>query len=131
MEIIGRLTADSTVKTVGEGKQVVNFGIAINDSYKPKDGEKREITTYVDCSFWRDAKRAQWLKKGAMVLLTGRIGTNAYMDREGNAVARLTFHVNEINILVFTKSEGQPQAVVKEQGFIPDVSQLPKEDLPF
>ena len=131
MEIIGRLTADSTVKTVEEGKQVLNFSIAINDSYKPKDGEKREITTYVDCSFWRDAKRAQWLKKGAMVLLTGRIATNAYMDREGNAVARLTFHVNEINILVFAKSEGQPQAVVKEQGFIPDVSQLPKEDLPF
>lgn len=131
MEIIGRLTADSTVKTIGENKQVVNFSIAINDSYKPKDGEKREITTYVDCSFWRDAKRAQWLKKGAMVLLTGRIGTNAYMDREGNAVARLTFHVNEINILVFAKSERQPTAVQTGLNSIPDISQLPKDDLPF
>lgn len=131
MEIIGRLTADSTVKTIGENKQVVNFSIAMNDSYKPKDGEKREITTYVDCSFWRDAKRAQWLKKGAMVLLTGRIGTNAYMDREGNAVARLTFHVNEINILVFANSEGQPTAVQTGLNSIPDISQLPKDDLPF
>lgn len=131
MEIIGRLTADSTVKTVGEGKQVVNFSIAINDSYKPKDGERVEMTSYVDCSFWRDAKRAQWLKKGAMVQLTGRIGTNAYMDREGNAVARLTFHVNEINILVFAKSEGQPTAVQTGLNSIPDISQLPKDDLPF
>ena len=131
MEIIGRLTADSTVKTIGEGRQVVNFSIAMNDSYKPKDGEKVEMTTYVDCSFWRDAKRAQWLKKGAMVLLAGRIGTNAYMDKEGNAVARLTFHVNEINILVFAKKEGQPITAKEELNFIPDVSELPKDDRPF
>lgn len=131
MDIIGRLTADSTVKTIGENKTVVNFSIAMNDTYKPKDGEKREITTYVDCAYWRDAKRAEWLKKGAMVQLTGRIGLNAYLDREGNAVARLTFHVNDINILVFAKREEQPQEAVKKQGFIPDVSQLPKDDLPF
>jgi single-strand DNA-binding protein len=131
MEIIGRLTADSTVKKIGEDKQVVNFSIAMNDTYKPKDGEKREITTYVDCAFWRDAKRAEWLKKGAMVQLTGRIGLNAYLDREGNAVARLTFHVNDINILIFAKRDEQPQAVAKKQGFIPAVSELPKDDLPF
>ncbi len=131
MEIIGRLTADSTVKTIGDGKQVVNFSIAMNDSYKPKDGEKKEVTTYVDCSFWKDAKRAQYLKKGALVLLTGRIGTNAYLDREGNAVARLTFHVNDINILAFPKRAERPQAVAKEENTVPHISQLPNEDLPF
>ncbi len=131
MEIIGRLTADSTVKTIGDGKQVVNFSIAMNDSYKQKDGEKKEVTTYVDCAFWRDAKRAQWLKKGAMVLLTGRIGINTYTNREGDTVTRLTFHVNDINILLFAKQAEQPTAVKTDLNFIPDVSQLPTEDLPF
>lgn len=131
MEIIGRLTADSTVKKIGDNKQVVNFSIAMNDTYKPKDGEKREITAYVDCAFWRDAKRAQWLKKGAMVQLTGRIGLNAYLDREGNAVARLTFHVNDINILVFARKDEQPSAVKTDLNFIPAISELPKDDLPF
>jgi single-strand DNA-binding protein len=131
MEIIGRLTADSTVKTIGNDKQVVNFSIAMNDSYKSKDGEKKEVTTYVDCSFWKDAKRAQWLKKGALVVLTGRIGTNAYVDRDGNAVARLTFNVNDINILVFAKQAEQPKEAKTDLNFIPDVSQLPTGDVPF
>lgn len=112
MEIIGRLTADSTVKNIGEDKKVVNFSIAMNDSYKQKNGEKKEITTYVDCAFWQDAKRAEWLKKGAMVQLSGRIGINAYTNREGNAVAKLTFHVNEINILVFAKRDEQPASKI-------------------
>ncbi|WP_277014258.1 single-stranded DNA-binding protein [Flavobacterium lindanitolerans] len=131
MEIIGRLTADSEVKTVGNGKQVVNFSIAVNDSYKPKDGERVEITTYVDCSFWGDVKRTQWLKKGAMVLLTGRIGTNAYVNKEGKAVARLTLHVNNINILLFAKKDEQPTTVKTGFDLVPDISELPKEDLPF
>ncbi len=131
MEIIGRLTADSTVKKIGDNKQVVNFSIAMNETYKPKDGEKREITTYVDCSYWLDAKRAQWLKKGAMVVLTGRIGTNAYVDKKGEAVARLTFHVNDINILVFAKQDGQQKEVKTDLNFVPSLSELPKEDIPF
>ena len=34
MELTGRITADAKLSTVKDGRQVVNFTIAINDSYK-------------------------------------------------------------------------------------------------
>ncbi|HET7898519.1 MAG TPA: single-stranded DNA-binding protein, partial [Flavisolibacter sp.] len=39
MTLIGRITKDAIVNTTKEGRKVVNFSIAINESYKPKGGE--------------------------------------------------------------------------------------------
>lgn len=65
MEIVGRITANSVVHKVGNDKQVVNFSIAINDKYKPKDSsEVKEVVTYINCSYWLNTKTAKWLKKG-------------------------------------------------------------------
>ncbi|MDI5950310.1 single-stranded DNA-binding protein [Flavobacterium yafengii] len=104
MEITGRITADATIHKVNSDKQVVNFSIAINDSYKPKNStEPREIVTNIDCSYWLNAKTAEWLKKGALVQLFGRIGLSVYNSSDGKALGRLTFHTNSLKILVFAK----------------------------
>lgn len=111
MEITGRLTADASVQKVSNDRQVVNFSIAINDNYKPKGNtEVKEIVTYINCSYWLSAKTAQWLKKGTLVQLFGRIGINVYNNSEGVAVGTLTFHTNNIKILVFPKKEDTAQA---------------------
>ncbi|WP_369331520.1 single-stranded DNA-binding protein [Danxiaibacter flavus] len=50
--MFGRLTADATVKTIKDERQVVNFSIAINDNVKAWDtGEIRKLVTYVNCSY--------------------------------------------------------------------------------
>ncbi len=36
MEMTARLTEDAKISITKSEKQVVNFGVAINDSYKPK-----------------------------------------------------------------------------------------------
>ncbi|KQO24920.1 single-stranded DNA-binding protein [Flavobacterium sp. Leaf82] len=118
MEITGRLTADASVQEVNSDKQVVNFSIAINDNYKPKGStEVKEVVTYINCSYWLNAKTAQWLKKGTLVQLFGRIGINVYNNSEGVAVGTLTFHTNNIKILVFPKKEdtAQTNSAVKEK----------------
>ncbi|MCC9066017.1 single-stranded DNA-binding protein [Flavobacterium aquidurense] len=118
MEITGRLTADASVQEVNSDKQVVNFSIAINDNYKPKGStEVKEVVTYINCSYWLNAKTAQWLKKGTLVQLFGRIGMSVYNNSEGVAVGTLTFHTNSIKILVFPKKEDTAQAnsAVKEK----------------
>ena len=104
MEITGRVTADASVQKVNNDKQVVNFSIAINDNYKPKGStEVKEVTTYINCSYWLNTATAHWLKKGTLVQLFGRIGMNVYNNSEGEAVGTLTFHTNNIKILVFAK----------------------------
>ena len=43
--IIGRVTKNAEINQLKNDRQVVNFSVAINDSYKTKDGERREQTT--------------------------------------------------------------------------------------
>jgi len=37
----------------------VNFGIAINDRSKPKEGARVELTTKIECAYWLNAKVGQ------------------------------------------------------------------------
>jgi single-strand DNA-binding protein len=99
MELTGRLTADAKVSEVTGGKKVVNFSIAINDSYKPKDGERVERTTYVDCAYWINAKVGDYLKKGLLVQLYGRIGSRAWVNKDGNAQSSVTCNISGLKFL--------------------------------
>ncbi|MGN7986474.1 MULTISPECIES: single-stranded DNA-binding protein [Pedobacter] len=98
MEITGRLTGDATVKTLNGERKVVNFSIAINDSYR-SGGEQKKITTFFDCSYWLNTGIAEYLKKGGWVQIYGRVGVNAYINGGGEAKASLTFHTTEVKLL--------------------------------
>jgi len=129
MEITGRLTRDAVVAKTAKDRQVVNFSIAVNDTYKTKDSnEVKKIVTFIDCSYWLSAGIAQWLKKGTMVELFGRIGVNAYLSSEGKAVGSLTFHTSNIKILIFA-SDAQP---VQAHAVSPKKDKKEEsDDLPF
>ncbi|MFV8375922.1 single-stranded DNA-binding protein [Flavobacterium sp. GSP11] len=131
MEITGRVTADAVVHKVGNDRQVVNFSIAINDNYKPKGStEVKEIVTYINCSYWLSAKVAEWLKKGALVQLFGRIGLNVYSNSEGKAFGSLTFHTNNIKILIFAKKSEQAENITAHPAVRGTTSET-ADDLPF
>ena len=103
MEITGRVTADAAVRRAGE-KEVLSFTIAVNDRYKVAgSSEYKEVTTFINCSYWLSMKAAQWVKKGAVVLLNGRLGMHVYINSEGNPIGSIDFHVNAINIVAFAK----------------------------
>jgi single-strand DNA-binding protein len=61
--IVGRITQNAVINTLKNDKKVVNFSVAINDSYKTKQGERKEQTTYYNCSYWINAKIADFLPK--------------------------------------------------------------------
>lgn len=104
MEITGRITKDATLVKISAEKQVVNFSIAINDSYKAKGSSQiKEVITYINCDYWLSPNIVPYLKKGALVELFGRIGLNVYTNAEGKPLGSLTFHINSLKILVFAK----------------------------
>jgi single-strand DNA-binding protein len=126
MEITGRVTADAKVSPTKNEKKVTNFTIAINDRYKTKEGELKEVVTYVNCSYWIASKVADVLKKGTIVELGGRISANAYTNKDGQPKASLNFHVNSIKIHQFAKkSEGTVNTPAEA------VTSDPADDLPF
>jgi len=131
MEITGRIVKDASIFKVKENREVVNFSIAVNDSYRPKGStEVKKIVTYIDCSYWLSAGLAQWLKKGTLVQLFGRIGMNVYIGNDSQAHGALTFHTSDIKILVFaqadsTKSAPAPAKAPKKQQASNDPDDLP------
>lgn len=98
MNITGRLTRDAEIRTLPSEKQVVNFSVAVNDSYKNKQGERVEQTTYFECAYWISANVARLLTKGTLVELTGRVSTRAWVNKEGKAKAGLNFHTSQIKL---------------------------------
>ncbi|WP_017496427.1 single-stranded DNA-binding protein [Flavobacterium sp. WG21] len=126
MEITGRIVKDATVFKVKENREVVNFSIAVNDSYKSKGStEVKKIVTYIDCSYWLSSGLAQWLKKGTLVQLFGRIGLNVYQNSEGKALGSLTFHTSDIKILVFVGSENAKPTPAPKQSLDENPDDLP------
>ena len=123
MEMTGRVTGDATVTTTKSGKKVVNFSIAINDSYNPKDSdERKQFTTFVSCSYWRSETIAASNKKGMLVEVAGRISVSAWMNAKGEPKGTLNFHVNSI------KLHGKATAAATPK---PSEITEPLDDLPF
>ena len=96
--IVGRITQNAKINTLKNDKKVVNFSIAINDSYKTKQGERKEQTTYYNCSYWINAKIAEYLIKGTLVELSGRISSSAWIGKDGEIKSGLNFHTSNIKL---------------------------------
>jgi single-strand DNA-binding protein len=138
MEITGRVTADAQVRSLSEGKQVVNFSVAVNDSYKAKNGERVTQTDFFDCSYWIGTGIAQYLTKGTVVELSGRVSARAWVDAQGQAKAGLNFHTSKITL----HGGGQPASGGAAKGQQAKAEQMEatgtvvqgdreKDDLPF
>lgn len=131
MEITGRLTADAVVRTVKGDKKVVGFTVAVNDRFTV-DGEKREVSTFFDCGYFRNSGIAEYLKKGNVVQVSGRVGINAYMGNDGQPKAGLNFHVSDIRLFGTSAQanaevlpEKAPNALEQTRG------EAKTDDLPF
>ena len=126
MEIIGRITADATIIETKAGKKVVNFSIAINDTYKAKGStEVQKIVTYVNCSYWINPGVSAYLTKGTLVECYGRISANAWTNKEGEVKASLTFHVNTIKLHGSGNQKNETPATIPERTKEPVADDLP------
>ena len=125
--MIARLTGDVKISTLKNDKQVVNFNVVINDSYKAKGSDKpTKIIPYVQCDYWVNPGIAHYLTKGTLVELQSRVGVNTHKANDGEAKATLTFHVNTIKL--------HGSAGVKNETPIKTNAEavaVPADDLPF
>jgi len=128
MYFTGRLTADAAVRNVKGDRKVTGFNVAINDRFKTKDGEKREIATYVECSYWINAGLAEYLKKGVIVEIAGRVEAQAWKNKEGEAQATLTCNVSAIKLLGKSNSSRLERQDTKSKITSTGIDE---DDLPF
>ncbi|MBE9599861.1 single-stranded DNA-binding protein [Pedobacter sp. MC2016-24] len=137
MEITARVTANAEVRTTPNGKKVVGFNIAKNETFK-SNGEKKTRTHYFECAYWNNEGIAIYLTKGTLVTLSGISGARAYISN-GEAKAVATFRVDRITL----EGKGSPQPEAERENkahaessiYRPsagvDTIPVPEDDLPF
>jgi single-strand DNA-binding protein len=83
--VLGNLTRDPELRQTSTGQPVCSFGIATNSFYTDKSGQKQKKAEFHNIVVWgRQAEIAnQFLKKGSLALIEGRIQTRTWQDREG------------------------------------------------
>ncbi|MBN2119240.1 MAG: single-stranded DNA-binding protein [Anaerolineales bacterium] len=85
VQLIGRLGKDPESKYTPTGKRVTHFSIAVSQRWKA-NGETREYTEWVNVEAWGRLGEVsqEYLKKGSLVYVEGRLKTEKYEDKGEN-----------------------------------------------
>ncbi|HUH08156.1 MAG TPA: single-stranded DNA-binding protein [Egibacteraceae bacterium] len=85
--IVGNLTDDPELRFTPAGAAVANVRVAVNQRFFNKDTNQWDdrLDGYFTVNIWRDHAEnvAESLKKGNRVLVTGRLRSRSYEDKEG------------------------------------------------
>jgi single-strand DNA-binding protein len=83
--LVGRLGKDPETRYTSSGQAVCNFSLATDETYKDRAGERQKRTEWHKIVVW--AKQAeiaqQYLRKGSLIYVEGRIQTRQWDDKEG------------------------------------------------
>ncbi|EHY0437791.1 single-stranded DNA-binding protein [Listeria monocytogenes] len=84
--LVGRLTKDPDLRYTPAGAAVATFTLAVNRPFKNAQGEQE--ADFINCVVWRKPAEnvANFLKKGSMAGVDGRIQTRNYEDNDGKRV---------------------------------------------
>ena len=84
--LVGRLTKDPELKYTPSGVPMARFTIAINRTFSNQSGEKE--ADFIGCMAWRKQAEnlANYMKKGNLIGLEGRIQTGSFEGQDGKRV---------------------------------------------
>jgi single-strand DNA-binding protein len=99
--LVGRLGRDPETRYTGGGQAVANFSVATDESYKDRNGERQKRTEWHKIVVWgKQAEIAQqYLKKGSLVFIEGRIQSREWQDKEGQKRTSFEIVANNFRML--------------------------------
>jgi len=131
--LIGRLTKDPEIKNLPSGKNLCQISIATDRFYTDKNGEKQKETEFHNVIlFGRLAEIAsQYLKKGSLVFIEGRLRTRNWEDGAGNKKSRTEIIAERMQLGPKAPKETLPPIEEKEEIPIVEEEEINIEDIPF
>lgn len=133
--VVGNLTRDPETKTIPSGQSVTSFGLATNRFWTDREsGEKKKQAEYHNIIAWGKLGEIvqQFLKKGSLAYIEGRLQTRSWQDQQGNKKFRTE--------IVAEKLQLGPRSGAPSEKFQPDESSQEKnietdeinvEEIPF
>ncbi|NPB09654.1 MAG: single-stranded DNA-binding protein [Thermodesulfobacteria bacterium] len=129
--LIGRLGADPEIRYTADGQPVATFRMATSERWTDKNGQRQERTEWHRIvAFGRLAEICgEYLAKGRLVYIEGRLQTRSYEDRDG--IKRFVTEIVAQNMQMLGRRDDTvaPSGPAPEPDFGDDLP--PEEDLPF
>jgi single-strand DNA-binding protein len=99
--LVGRLGRDPETRYTGGGQAVANFSVATDETYKDRNGERQKRTEWHKIVVWgKQAEIAQqYLKKGSLIFIEGRIQSREWQDKEGQKRTSFEIVANNFRML--------------------------------
>ena len=115
VQLIGRLGKDPESRFTPTGKKVAHFSLAVSNRWKSAEGEAKESTEWVNVEAWGRLGEvcAQYLHKGSLVFLEGRLKTDKFEDKGGETKYYTKVVALSMQMLD-KKPEEEPVAAVEE-----------------
>ena len=132
--LIGRLTADPELRyTSGSGTPVANFTLAVDRPFTNSEGERE--TDFIPVVVWRKLAEncANYMQKGSLCAVTGRLQIRGYEDKDGNKRKAAEIVAENVRFLDNRKKE-QPEdseAVEKAKEAFPGSTEIEDPEVPF
>ncbi|CAI8269259.1 MAG: Single-stranded DNA-binding protein [Opitutia bacterium UBA7350] len=106
--LIGNLTRDPEMRVTANGLSICKLGLAVNRSYKTRDGERREEATFVDIdAFDKQAEViSKYMSKGSPILVEGRLKFDQW-ESEGQKRSKLSVVLDRFEFIGGSRDQDQ------------------------
>jgi len=116
--LIGRLTKEPELRYTPNGIPVSTFTLAVNRTYTNQQGERE--ADFINCVAWRKQAEnvANYLNKGSLVGVDGRLQTRNYEAQDGRRV-----YVTEVvaeSVQFLEPKNSRTNAPAKDESFAED-----------
>ena len=135
--IVGYLGRDPDLRYTPQGTAVCNFSVATTERKKDRAGEFQDVTTWFNVSLWgtRAESTNQYLAKGKLVYIEGRLTQREYQDRDGNTRTSLDVNASDLQFIGprgdDAPSSSRDEGFAKPQPQQASEQKVTEDDIPF
>lgn len=148
--LTGRITKDLELRKTQSGTSVIRFTLAVNRRFKQ---EGQPDADFISCTAWGKTAdtMGQYLHKGSLIGVEGRITTGNYQDKDGKTVYTTDVTIENFDFLESRNASGaqtqsytpqytpqEPSGYTQDQqsssvadNFANDTLDIASDDLPF
>ncbi len=132
VSLAGRLTQDPELRYIPSGAAVTTLRMAVNTTFRPKDGEKREEVCYINVVVWRRMAETcvEYLRKGSPVFVEGRLQSRSWETQDGQKRSTIEVQSDRVQFMEWAGDrEAAPSRAAESEP--PPPAEAPDDDIPF
>ena len=136
--VLGNVTRDPELRKTQSGQTVTTFGLATNRVWKNTEGVEQRQAEFHNIVAWGRLAEicGQYLKKGSLVFIEGRIATRSWQDQQGQKRYKTEIIAQTMQMgpksagSAAPKTESPPEEIATVE-YPPEEDEIKPEEIPF